>query len=91
MAAHFHASQLGHLNRQAIEEYRVFYVDNPGCKASYRQSALMEYSRHAPKNNSYTISITMQLRAVMILRVQIIKGDFTAQAVQLLYDLSYQL
>ncbi|OAX36454.1 pleiotropic drug resistance ABC transporter [Rhizopogon vinicolor AM-OR11-026] len=84
MAAHFHASQLGNLNRQAIEEYRSLHVGNPDRKASYRQSALMEHSRHAPKSNSYTISIPMQIRAVMVRRVQIIRGDITAQVVQLL-------
>jgi len=91
MAAHFHASQLGNLNRQAIEEYRAFHVGNSGRKALYRQSALMEHSCHAPKSNSYTISIPMQFRAVMVRRVQIMKGDFTAQVVQLLYDLSHWL
>jgi len=84
MATHFQASQLGHLNRQTIEEYRALHVGNPERKASYRQSALMEHSRHAPKRNSYTISIPMQVRAVMVRRVQVIKGDFTAHAVQLL-------
>ena len=46
----------------------------------------MEHSRHAPKSNSYTISIPMQVKAVMARRVQIIRGDLTAQVVQLLYE-----
>jgi ATP-binding cassette subfamily G (WHITE) protein 2 (SNQ2) len=85
MAAHFKASQLGQLNRQAVEEYRALHVGKPDHKASYRQSALMEHSRHAPKSNPYTISIPMQVRAVMVRRVQIIRGDMTAQVVQLMY------
>lgn len=91
MATHFKASQLGYLNRQAIEGYRALHVGIPDRKASYRQSALMEHSRHTPKKNSYTISIPMQVRAVMVRRMQIIKGDFTAQAVQLLYEMSRRL
>ncbi|KAG1888173.1 ABC-2 type transporter-domain-containing protein [Suillus subluteus] len=83
MAAHFRASQLGHLNRQAIDEYRALHVGKPDRKAAYRLSAVMEHSDHAPKNNSYTISIPMQVRAVMVRRMQIIKGDLSAQVVQL--------
>ncbi|KAG2357235.1 ABC-2 type transporter-domain-containing protein [Suillus spraguei] len=83
MAAHFRASQLGHLNRQAIDDYRALHVANPDRKAAYRMSAVMEHSNHAPKNNSYTISIPMQVRAVMVRRMQIIKGDLSAQVVQL--------
>lgn len=83
MAAHFRASQLGHLNRQAIDEYRALHVDQPDRKAAYRLSAVMEHSHHAPKNNSYIISIPMQVRAVMVRRMQIIKGDLSAQVVQL--------
>ncbi|KAG1807446.1 ABC-2 type transporter-domain-containing protein [Suillus subaureus] len=83
MAAHFRASQLGHLNRQAIDEYRALHVGKPDRKDAYRLSAVMEHSHHAPKNNSYTISIPMQVRAVMVRRMQIIKGDLSAQVVQL--------
>lgn len=83
MAAHFRASQLGHLNSQATDEYRALHVGKSDRKAAYRQSAVMEHSHHAPKNSSYTISIPMQVRAVMIRRMQIIKGDLSAQVVQL--------
>ncbi|KAG2131012.1 ABC-2 type transporter-domain-containing protein [Suillus clintonianus] len=83
LAAHFRASQLGHLNRQAIDEYRALHVGKDDRKAAYRLSAIMEHADHAPKSNSYTISIPMQVRAVMVRRVQIIKGDLTAQVVQL--------
>ncbi|KAG0700795.1 ABC-2 type transporter-domain-containing protein [Suillus ampliporus] len=83
MAAHFKASQLGHSNRQAIDEYRALHVGKPDHKDAYRMSAIMEHSRHAPKGNSYTISIPMQVRAVMVRRMQIIKGDLSAQVIQL--------
>ncbi|KAG2159222.1 ABC-2 type transporter-domain-containing protein [Suillus bovinus] len=83
MAAHFRVSQLGHLNRQAIDEYRALHVGKPDHQEAYRLSAVMEHSDHAPKNSSYTISIPMQIRAVMIRRMQIIKGDLSAQVVQL--------
>ncbi|KAG1855629.1 ABC-2 type transporter-domain-containing protein [Suillus subalutaceus] len=83
MASHFRVSQLGRLNRQAIDEYRALHVGKPDRKAAYRLSAVTEHSHHAPKNNSYTISIPMQVRAVMVRRMQIIKGDLSAQVVQM--------
>ncbi|KAG2356782.1 pleiotropic drug resistance ABC transporter [Suillus spraguei] len=83
MAAHFLASPLGHANRQSIDDYRSLYVDKPERREAYRLSAVMEHARHAPKSNSYTISIPMQVRAVMVRRAQIIRGDITSQVVQL--------
>lgn len=83
LAAYFKASQLGYLNRQAIDDYRALHVGKPDRQAAYRLSAVMEHSHHAPKNNSYTISVPMQVRAVMVRRMQIIKGDLSAQVVQL--------
>lgn len=83
LAAHFKASQLGYLNRQAIDDYRALHVGKPDRQAAYRLSAVMEHAHHAPKNNSYTISVPMQVRAVMVRRMQIIKGDLSAQVVQL--------
>jgi ATP-binding cassette subfamily G (WHITE) protein 2 (SNQ2) len=83
MAAYFLASRIGQVNRQSVNNYRDLYVGKPERREAYRLSAVMEHARHAPKNNSYTISIPMQVRAVMVRRVQIIKGDITSQMVQL--------
>jgi ATP-binding cassette subfamily G (WHITE) protein 2 (SNQ2) len=83
MAAYFLASPLGQANRQSIDNYRNLYVGKPERKEAYSLSAGMEHARHAPKSNSYTISIPMQVRAVMVRRVQIIMGDITSQVVQL--------
>ncbi|OJA14947.1 hypothetical protein AZE42_03704 [Rhizopogon vesiculosus] len=83
MAAHFLASPLGKANSQSVDDYRNLYVNKPERKEAYHLSAVMEHARHAPKSNSYTISIPMQVRAVMVRRVQIIKGDVTSQLVQL--------
>jgi ATP-binding cassette subfamily G (WHITE) protein 2 (SNQ2) len=84
MAAYFLASPSGQANRQSVEDYRNLNVGKFERKEAYRLSAVMEHARHAPKSNSYTISIPMQVRAVMMRRVQIIKGDITAQVIQLL-------
>ncbi|KAG1859914.1 ABC-2 type transporter-domain-containing protein [Suillus tomentosus] len=83
MAAYFLASPLGQANRQSIDHYRDHHVGKPERREAYRASAVMEHAPHAPKSNSYTISIPMQVRAVMVRRVQIIKGDVASQVVQL--------
>lgn len=84
MATYFLASPLGRANRQSVDDYRNLYVGKPERKEAYSLSAVMEHARHAPKRNPYTISIPMQVRAVMVRRVQILKGDVTSQVVQLL-------
>ncbi|KAH7929251.1 hypothetical protein BV22DRAFT_1192162 [Leucogyrophana mollusca] len=83
MAAYFKSSRLGSINRQSIDDYRALYVNKPDRKVAYKLSAAGEHARHAPAGSAYTISVPMQVRAVMRRRVQIIKGDMTAQAVQL--------
>ena len=85
MAAAFLASPLGQANRDSIEHYRSHYVGKPERKDAYRESVVMEHAKTAPKRNSYTISIPMQVRAVMVRRLQIIKGDWGTVAVNLAY------
>jgi ATP-binding cassette subfamily G (WHITE) protein 2 (SNQ2) len=85
MAAAFLSSPLGQVNRDAMEDYRGHYVGNSERKNAYRQSVVMEHASTAPKSNPYIISIPMQVRAVMVRRVQIIKGDKGTVAVQLVY------
>lgn len=83
MAAVFLASPLGQANRDSIEHYRSHNVGKPERIDAYRQSAIMEHADTAPKAHSYTISIPMQVRAVMMRRVQIIKGDWGTVVVNL--------
>ncbi|KAG2050787.1 hypothetical protein BDR06DRAFT_959744 [Suillus hirtellus] len=83
MAAMFLASPLGQANRDSIEHYRSHNVGKPERIDAYRQSAIMEHADTAPKAHSYTISIPMQVRAVMMRRVQIIKGDWGTVVVNL--------
>ncbi|KAH7882924.1 ABC-2 type transporter-domain-containing protein [Phlebopus sp. FC_14] len=82
MAAYFRVSRLGQLNRSSMDSYYTDYVNKPGLKKVYAMSAAGEHARHAPKNHSYTISIPMQVRAVMHRRWQILKGDWVTHTVQ---------
>jgi len=83
MANAFLSSALGQANRDAIEDYRRRNVGNTERMDAYRQSVVMEHAKTAPKSNPYIISIPMQARAVMVRRVQIIKGDMGTLVVTL--------
>jgi ATP-binding cassette subfamily G (WHITE) protein 2 (SNQ2) len=85
MTAAFLASPLGQANCDAMGDYRSHYVGNLEGKDAYRQSVVMEHASTAPKSNPYIISIPMQVRVVMVRRVQIIKGDKGTVAIQLMY------
>ena len=82
MAAYFKASAYGQLNRSSIDSYYNLYVNKPDLKVAYEASATSEHARHAPSKESYTLSIPMQVGAVMRRRWQILKGDWATQAVQ---------
>ncbi|EJD01720.1 uncharacterized protein FOMMEDRAFT_111764 [Fomitiporia mediterranea MF3/22] len=50
-------------------------------RRSYVQSAQAERAKHARPESPYTISIANQIREVMVRRVQILKGDWTASVI----------
>ncbi|KAF8557467.1 pleiotropic drug resistance ABC transporter [Imleria badia] len=82
MASYFRTSAHGQLNRSSIDSYYNLYVNKPDLKTAYDASATSEHARHAPSSQSYTLSIPMQVHAVMRRRWQILKGDWATQAVQ---------
>lgn len=50
---------------------------------SYIQSVYNERAKHTRVGSPYTISILRQIREVIVRRVQILRGDLTAQIIQL--------
>ncbi|KAG2006802.1 multidrug resistance protein 1, variant 2 [Coprinopsis cinerea AmutBmut pab1-1] len=56
--------------------------DASALKEGYKESARQEHARHTRPRSSYTISIPMQVRIVMVRRAQIMKGSFLAQGLQ---------
>ncbi|KAF8841352.1 pleiotropic drug resistance ABC transporter [Paxillus ammoniavirescens] len=83
MASYFKKSTLGQLNRSSLDSYLGLYVNKPELKKAYDVSAVSEHARHAPNSHAYTLSVPMQVRAVMRRRWQILKGDWVTQVVQL--------
>lgn len=52
-------------------------------RASYIQSAQAEHGKHSRRESPYVISLGAQVREVVKRRVQILKGDWAAQVIQL--------
>jgi ATP-binding cassette subfamily G (WHITE) protein 2 (SNQ2) len=82
MAAYFRTSAYSQLNRSSMDSYYSLYVNKADLKQAYDASATGEHARHAPSTQSYTLSIPMQVDAVMRRRWQILKGDWVTQVVQ---------
>lgn len=76
-AEYFRNSELGKLNRQEIEEYTVAFVGKSERKEAYKQSARQEIAKRSTKRSPYLLSISQQIRAVMIRRVQILRGSMS--------------
>lgn len=82
-AQHFTNSTLGAQNRADTEAFRDHHRKHPELKADFIASAQSERANHARLGSAYTISVPMQVAAVMTRRVQIIKGN-SAQLVVIL-------
>ncbi|KAJ3502427.1 hypothetical protein NLJ89_g8894 [Agrocybe chaxingu] len=76
-------SELGLLNKSEIETYRDEHVGKAHKKDAYVQSARAEFAKRSHKNSPYLLSIPQQIKAVMVRRVQIIKGNALATGLNL--------
>ena len=82
-ANYFQKSALAQVNRDDMDSYRREFVGQPNRASGYIESVKAEHAQHTRQKSAYTISIPMQVRAVMVRRVQIIYGNMTAQILQL--------
>jgi hypothetical protein len=87
-ASAFLASGASVANRIDIDAYLREFVDHPDRAHAYRQSAMEEHATTQPKGSPYTISIPMQARAVMLRRLQILRGHISLLLISLMYVLS---
>ncbi|KZS99630.1 P-loop containing nucleoside triphosphate hydrolase protein [Laetiporus sulphureus 93-53] len=77
-------SEFGQMNRGYMASYREEVHSQPDRANRYKQSSKAERARTTSKKSPYIISIPTQARALMLGRVQIIKGAVAAQVVQLM-------
>lgn len=54
-------------------------------KQSYKESARAEYSKHTSKSAPQIVSLPMQARAVMVRRLQMLRGNPASAIMNLLY------
>ncbi|THH30475.1 hypothetical protein EUX98_g3698 [Antrodiella citrinella] len=83
-ADYFQKSQLGADNRADIDSYEHEHVNKDHKRKSYRQSVVQDHARHTRRQSPYITSIPMQARALMIRRVQILKGGFLAPLIEMM-------
>ena len=82
-AAYWRKSELAQLNREDMDAYRDQFVGKPERVLHYKQSVKAEHARRTNPKSPYIVSIPMQVRALMRRRVQILRGDLTAQVIQM--------
>lgn len=76
-ADYFKRSSLGDQNRNDMESFRNHHLSHAELKKDFIASVQDERAQHARLGSAYTISVPMQVAAVMTRRVQIIKGNIS--------------
>jgi ATP-binding cassette subfamily G (WHITE) protein 2 (SNQ2) len=71
-------------NRADMDSYRTEFVGKPERVIAYRESASAEHATTSRKGSAYTISIPMQARAVMLRRLQILRGNIATELIILM-------
>ena len=78
-AEYYRKSGVWKVNQEDMDAYVNEFVSKPQDALAYRESAWAEHATTASKTSSYVTSIPMQTRAVMVRRLQILKGSLGAQ------------
>ena len=78
-ADYYRQSNIWQINEEDMNAYLNEFVGKPQRALAYRESARAEHATTSSKRGSYVISIPMQTRAVMVRRLQILKGSLAAQ------------
>ena len=82
-AEYFRRSEFARLNAEDVDAYRAEFVGKPERVAHYKSSVKLERANHTRSSSPYIVSIPMQARALMLRRLQIIRGGIAAQVIQL--------
>ncbi|CAE6452528.1 unnamed protein product [Rhizoctonia solani] len=81
-AARWAENSEGRANRAEAEEYMRTPQDHlEKNHEDYKVSARAERANNMSRKSAYTVSIAMQVRAIMLRRLQIIRGDMAAPAI----------
>ena len=80
---HYQKSGVWKVNEDDMNAYLNDFVGKPQRALAYRDSAWAEHATTAKKKSAYVISVPMQTRAVMLRRLQILRGNLMAQIVNI--------
>ena len=80
---HYRSSNVWQINQEDMDAYLRDFVGKPQRTTAYMESARAEHATTSKKKSAYVISIPMQTRAVMVRRVQILKGNLGGQIAQI--------
>ena len=78
-AEHYRQSNVWQINQEGMDAYLHEFVGKPKRASAYMESAWAEQATNSNKKSAYVISIPMQTKAVMVRRLQILKGSAGAQ------------
>ena len=82
-AAYYLKSEVGVANKSEMAKFRSTRVDNLDVIKSYEDSAWSEYANHTSRGSPYMVSLPMQAKAVILRRLQILRGDMLATMIYL--------
>lgn len=77
---HYCKSNIWRINQEDMNAYLAEFVSKPQRASAYQDSAWAEHATTSSKKSPYVISIPMQMRAVMVRRLHILKGNMGAQS-----------
>ena len=78
---YYRKSNVWKVNREDMNAYLREFVGKPQRALAHRKSARADHATTAGKKSAYVISIPMQTRAVMLRRLEVLKGNAAAQIV----------
>ncbi|KAH8987621.1 ABC-2 type transporter-domain-containing protein [Lactarius akahatsu] len=80
-ASAFSESEASVANHMDMDAYFKEFVGHPERALAYKQSATAEHATTQRKESPYMISVPMQVRAVMLRRLQILRGHIATQLI----------
>ena len=72
---HCGKSNVLQVNQQDMNPYLREFVGKPNCASAYLEGAQAEHATTSSRKSAYVISISMQTKAVMVRRLQTLKGS----------------
>lgn len=80
---YFQASSVSKWNKAEIQCFKAERVGKADMVQSYKESAREDHSKHTRLGSAHLTSLPMQARAVMIRRIQILRGNMLATVLNL--------